>query len=170
MNKLKCKDYFIFKLRYYADKKILDKWHTTFSHVPKQHMERARLSNDFFWNLIEKITGKNKNEWYSTYMFDTNDCALEAMEETHGIYRWLLTEGYYTYFVPKQHTEIIEWVKLNIKSPYKILKRSSTGYVEFNKNHYQFRHNSKKRTEIFKHKIFIEQNTRKVLLEKKFIE
>lgn len=167
MNKLKCKDYFIIKIRYCADKKALDKWLRTLSHAPKQQIERARLSNEFFWNLTEKVTGKNQNEWNSTYMFDTHDCVLETMEETHGIYRWLLTEGYYTYFIPKQHIGIIEWIKLYIKSPYKILKRSSTGYVEFNKDYYHFRNNSKKRTEIFKHKIFIEQNTRKVLFEKK---
>lgn len=170
---LKCKDYFIFKFRYYADKKMLNRWHADRGlqepvNIPilQQHYDRANLSIDFLFNLAEKVTGKNKKEWYSKYMFSTIDCILEEMQETHGIFRWEFSEGYHTYLIPIRHVEIIEWVKPQIKYPHKILKRSSFGYIPTDENTNYHRISSENNTKSFKHKIFIAENTRKVLFEK----
>lgn len=160
---INCSDYFIFKLRYYADKRILDRFGP--SHT--QHYERAKLSHEFLWALVEKVTNKKEEYWHQEYIFNSVECALEEIAETHGIHRWVFRDAYYTYFIPKEHIEIIEWIKLNIKSPYKILKKSSSGYVAEAKDLQYHRNASKIHTEEFKHKIFVSENTRKILTEKK---
>ncbi len=165
MNTLKCKNYFIFDLRYYADKRLLTRRRLLGEEVfPPQHMQRAVLSNDFFWGLVEKVTGKKQDYWYKSYMYSTVECVLEEIEETHDIHRWLFRDGCYTYFIPHKHVEIIEWIKQNIKSPYKIKKKSSSGHISLIKTYH--RDTSKIDTDKFKHKIFIAENTRIILIEK----
>ena len=158
---IKCKDYFIFKLRYYADKRVLDR----FGPSHPQHWERAKLSNEFFWDFFEKVSGKNMRDYHREYMLDTVKCAKEELEETHGIYRFQLSDAYYTYLIPKIYPEIFEWVLLNIKSPHKILQRASVGFVNKQTSNYE-RTQSKKFTEKFKHDMFVRENTRKILFEK----
>lgn len=167
MSEIKTKDFFIFKLNYYADKKVLDRWHAYEGlPVPAQHIERAQLSNDFLWALAEKVTNKKQKEWREEFLFDTIECALEEMAETHQIYRWLFRDGWYTYFIPKKHEDIISWVIKNIKSPYKILKRSGVGHIHRKSTSRHLRDGSKKSSDIFKHKVFLFNNTRRVLVEK----
>jgi len=162
MTNIKCKDYFIFKLRYYADRSVLDR----FGPSHPQHSERARLSSDFFWAFTEKVTGKKQDVWYAEYMFGTRECATEELAADFGIFIFLLSEGCYTYFIPLNHKEIINWIIPNIHSPYKILKKTSVGFVNTDKNQRWKRDRGKKFTDDWKQKIFIQENTRKILVEK----
>ncbi len=166
MNYLKCKDYFIFKFRFYADKRILDKWHRDGGGVPKQHCDRAVASCNFLLALVKKITGKKQEYWFSEYLFEPYDCMIEEIQETHGIYRFLLSDGYYTFFIPIRHTEIIEWIKPKIKFPHKIIKKTSVGFINHNEDCSFHRSLSAQRTKDFKQKILIAESTRKVLFEK----
>lgn len=157
------KNYFKVKIRYYADKKLLDR--SRGGNLPAQHRERAALYNDFFWKFVEKVTGKTNLEFHDIYMFGATECAHEEMEQTHGIVIKLFEDGYYTYYIPNNHLEIIEWVKLNVKSPYKVLKRAHTlSYHSSTVNYH--RSDSKERTERFKQMILISESTRKILIEK----
>lgn len=162
MEKIKCKDYFIFKLRYCADRRILDR----FGPSHPQHWERAELSIEFFWNFVERVTGKKQSYWYDEYMTFTQECATEELATDYGIFRFLLSAGCYTYFIPLKYKEIIDWVVPNIRSPYKIIKKASVGFVNTDKNCRWYRDNGKKFTEDWKQKMFIRENTRNILLEK----
>ena len=97
---------------------------------------------------------------------DTQECAVEEMKEEFGIFRFSLSDGCYTYLIPIRHEEIIEWVKLNINSPYKILKRTSVVFISTNENLKWQRDRSKEFTERWKQELFIRQNTRTILIEK----
>ena len=78
---MKCKDYYIFKIKYFADKKILDEWHKNNGPTPKQHWQRAQDYNKFIWKFIKKVTGKPDTYWYKTYAFEARECAFEYVEE-----------------------------------------------------------------------------------------
>lgn len=160
LDSIECKDYFIIKVKCYADRRILDQF--GLSHP--QHWERAQLSLDFFWALVEKVTGENQNYFFEKYMFNTMDCAKEEIQDTHNILQYDI-ESHYLYFIPKEHKKIIDWIIENIKSPHKILKKTHTGY-RIQDTDYR-RKESLLQTEKFKDKIFIAENTRNVLIEKK---
>ena len=132
---INCKDYFIIKLRNYADASLLKKWEkerdvNEFAPLPKQHYERARLHNEFFWKFIERITGKTDNEWFSKYMFEPSECAQEEVHETHDI---MISkgEGWITYLIPIKYPELIEWVKANVNVPSKTLKKFNLGFWRY---------------------------------------
>lgn len=162
---LKCKDYFIFKFRYYADKKILDKYGP--SH--KQHWERGEQSDIFFWTFFEKATNITEDVFREKFMFRTLECGYEELKETCGIYIFTICEGYYTYAVPWRHTELINWIKLKLTEPHQIVTRAHFGYVNIKATSSYQRNKSSERTDEFKKARFIEESTRRILIEKNYL-
>lgn len=70
-------DYTIFKIRYYADGINVRKG--KFDGDDKQHWERAKEYNSFFWKMIEKVTNQNFDYWCIHY----NGIGSKADPETH---------------------------------------------------------------------------------------
>jgi hypothetical protein len=150
---MKCKDFFIIKVRTYADEKVLNKFHKTPGHeelpYPKQHYERAVDHNKFYWKFIEKVTGKGNVFWFREYMFGTKECVEDEIKESHGIII-LDGEGWCTYLIPIKHVELIEWFKTNVFLPTKVLKKiRSMFYI----NHWGGIINKTRRTEEREHTI-----------------
>ena len=131
---MKCEDYFIVKLRYYADERVLKAFYKTPGHetlpLPKQHRERAQLYNNFYWDFVEKITGKNHKNWIKEYLFLTKECVEDEINESHGI-MILSGEGWATFFIPKRYVDLFEWVKNNTTVPIKIVKKTNMVYVNY---------------------------------------
>lgn len=124
MAELTNKDFFIVKLQNYADRYLLNKWRNNGSTgpFPQQHYDRARIHSEFFWKLVEHVTGKDMHYWYINYMIYTIECAQDEMHELTGLRR-LEGEGWYTYYIPKTNPELYEWFMINNPCPFKILKR-----------------------------------------------
>ena len=129
----KCADYYIVKIRYYADKHLLDKHHKNGGKgaYPAQHQERAEAYFDFFWEFFEKFTGHKKSKYYFDYMFETRVCAQEELFEKFGVYI-PEGEGSYKWFIPIEQTEMIQYVKDNCKNPMKVLKITNMNYFKLN--------------------------------------
>ena len=129
---MKCADFFIIKLRYFADDRVLKAFYNTPGHeslpLPKQHYERADKYIKFFWDFVEKVTGKNSGFWYKEYMFMTRECVEDEIKESHGIII-LGGEGWATFLIPIRHTDLIEWVKNNATIPIKIVKRINMFFI-----------------------------------------
>jgi len=64
-------------------------------------------------------------------MLNANDCAKEEIHETHGIII-VNNESYYTYFIPKnkQNIKLVNWVEDNLINKYRILRKTSVGYMD----------------------------------------
>ena len=129
---MRCKDYYIFKTRYYADEKLLDKWHNGGTQ-PQQHWDRAQNHNKFIWDLIKKVSGKDDKYWMMQYMSDSKECALDYIEENFDI-KYSDSEGWITIFVPKSNEKIFKWCKINCKNPWKVLKKTRLGAFSYNRN------------------------------------
>jgi hypothetical protein len=126
MNKINDAHYFILKVRYYADKKLLDKSHKKGEMLPKQHHERARMWVDFQWKLIEHLTGKPFTWWIGYYPLNTSDCAWEEVNEKgcdgqNPMYFW--NEGWKVLYIPKSQPELRDWIYENCSNPIKEVKR-----------------------------------------------
>lgn len=124
MNKFKCKDYHIIKIRFYASKYLLDKFHKDKQNhskpYPRQHRERAQQYNKFFWEFINYVTNTPTRDWYQEYGFMSRECALEELQEKFGI----LTSdggGERVFLIPKGREDIFEWIKENVGLPYKVV-------------------------------------------------
>jgi len=116
------KDYNIIKLRYYASDYYLKKFHKGDIVGIKKHYEAAGKHLDFFWKFVEYLNGKTIKDYNEEYGFNSVGCAVEEINETHGIIR-LNNEKWYTYLIPKDKVEIYEWIKNNINDiPFKELK------------------------------------------------
>ena len=71
MNKFKCKDFYIIKIRVYASKYLLDKSDNNPNQpLPKQHHERAERYSEFFWDFFYHITKIDSEDWHFKYSFD----------------------------------------------------------------------------------------------------
>ena len=124
MKKKTSKDFSIFKIRYYADEKLLKKWHSNRdSALPLQHSERARNYNDFFWKFVEVVTNKSSNIWHNEYMFGSKDCATEELSD-YGIFI-SDQEGWYTYLIPIERQDLANWIIDNVNLPMKQLRKFS---------------------------------------------
>lgn len=134
MFRLNCKDYYIIKMRYYADKKLLDKYWEDNHTIPPQHYERCADYMDFRWLLVNEICGKDSMYWHTHYMIDSVECAKEYICEKYNIY-FKTDDGDEILFIPKSNEKIFEWVKDNIPSniPNKILKKTRN-YFNNSKN------------------------------------
>lgn len=142
MNILKCEDYFIIKVRFYASRYYLKKFHNDEPIGIKKHWEAAKNHTEFFWNFIEKVTKKSHEDYINEYFFSSKECAIEEIHEVYGIII-VEGEGYYKYFIPRNDSnlELVEWIKINCKNSFKILKKTytfvkpvSTFYRDYAKN------------------------------------
>lgn len=131
MSRIKCKDYFIIKIVNYADKKVLDKWHDDGGPTPKQHMIRAQMDYDLFSDFTQFVTGRTLDEWRPTYHYDTMNCVSEEIYEHYGIIIQD-NEGYRTFLIPIANTTCINWIKSNVKAPFKIVQKIMLGASRFN--------------------------------------
>jgi hypothetical protein len=130
--RLKCNEHFIIKLRYYASEHFLKLMHSdgASSAIGRQkHMEATRDYHTFFWNFITRVTEKPDMYFHKHYFMHATECAIEEIYETHGIYI-SQREGHYYYFIPKKHTEIIQWVKDNVNIPCTPLKKTTVGIIK----------------------------------------
>lgn len=139
MERIKCKDYFIIKIRVYADEKILDEWHKGNTvGVPKQHTERSKAHSEFFWQLVEKVTNKERKYWFLEYGLDAREAMTEELADTYDI-QILGRESERTFMIPKTSPEIFEWVKNNVTNPSKVLKKTLLGFWAYKKPQTNFR-------------------------------
>jgi len=123
---MKSKDYYIIKIRYYANDSVLKRWDHK-DVAPKQHIERANMFNDFIWKLAKKVSNKDSMWWHMTYLYDSQACLFEYLEEEFGILK-KDCEGDFKLFIPKSNEELFLWCKENIKNPYKILTKSNMNF------------------------------------------
>jgi hypothetical protein len=127
MKKLKCEDYFIIKIRYYASEYYLNKFHNNDVAGLIKQREAAENHTKFFWDFIEKIAGKQN--YYEKYYYNIKECVLEEIHETYGI---IIIEGevYYKYFIPKnnKNSQLIDWMVENIKNPFAVLRKTNVGF------------------------------------------
>jgi len=139
MKEFKCKDYYIIKICYYADKNLNRNYkYKDDPVVKKQHWERAKQYNKFKWEFIEHLTNKSQSYWFNDYMWETDMCAFEEIYEKYGIISQICAEGWYYYYIPKELSEVIEWMKNNLVNPYKILQKCKhIPIVETNLNWYR---------------------------------
>lgn len=159
---MKCDDYVIIRLRYYADASVLNKHYkkpdSEKLQLPKQHYTRAEAHNAFFWSFIERVTGKDDKFWYVEFYFDAWDCVKDEIQETHGI---LISEGegWNTYFIPKKHIDIIGWFVANINVPARIIRKSNLGKFRWRGLEVtnERREKSRERGRAFKEKFKIKQ-------------
>ena len=121
MKKFNCKDYYIIKIRVYASKYLLDKSDNNNLPLPEQHSERAMQYHVFFWQLFEKYTGITQHVWRLKYFGDGQSCAYEELEERFGILQ-SDAESERIFLIPKGKEDIFEWIKDNVKLPYKVIK------------------------------------------------
>jgi hypothetical protein len=129
MKKLKCEDYFIIKIRYYASKYYLNRFHNNDVIGLKKQYEAAQKHTKFFWDFVEHIAGKQN--YYEKYYYNTKECVLEEIHETHGIII-RQEEVFYKYFIPKNdnNLELISWMEENIKNPYAVLRKTYIGFID----------------------------------------
>lgn len=121
----KPKDFNIFRIRYYADKVNVRKaifLQDDDLEQHKQHHERAEDYNNLFWQMVEKVTSIPHEQWAIKYFLSARECAIEELWDKHDI---LIpqTEEYFYWFIPKENTELTNWIQLNCKLPFKIIKR-----------------------------------------------
>lgn len=123
---IKCKNFYIIKICYYADKHLSRKYDDKIFNDKKvraQHYERVKQYNEFKWKFIEHITKETQKYWYFNYMIESDKCAFEQIYEQYGIISEVCAEGWYYYYIPKDLPDIIECMKDNLSNPYKILKK-----------------------------------------------
>ena len=128
----KCKDFVIFQVRYYADKNLLKKYRKS-DQLPPQHHERAKLHVQFMWDFIDFVSKKENDYWYNEYGFDAKTCALEEIEDDHGI---VVEdhEGERLILVPVERQDVIGWLYKNINTPFKIRKKVSLYSIKYGRN------------------------------------
>jgi hypothetical protein len=151
---MKCDDYNIIKIRFFASNYYLKKWDIQNEPAPKQHIERAN----------------NINDWFLKYMYNTKDVMIDYIYETYGIIiRTKGEDGYYYFFIPKKMKKEFKWLKTHNKNPYKIIKKTTIHHLEFyfSKQNIKFRREESeeftKSSEI--HKQLSRQNKLKRILD-----
>lgn len=114
-------DYTIFKIRYYADGINVIKG--KFEGDDEQHWNRAQEYNKFFWEMVEKVTGKYQKDWSLEYFLSSKECAVEELWDKWDI---LIPESeeYYYWFIPNKMTDLIDWIKNNCKLSIQVVNRS----------------------------------------------
>jgi hypothetical protein len=126
---IKCKDYFIIKLRTYADAKLLQLYRGSGS-LPAQHHDRAKAYNDFWWKFVEEVTKKDMKFWHREYFLDATDCVKDDLREKFGI---LINngEGWTTLLIPKNMPNLMTWVESNTQLPMKLVTKTNIQYWEW---------------------------------------
>ena len=118
------KDYTIFKIRYYSDavNVVRGKFSET-DEDRQQAWDRAKQYQDFFWKMVEKVTGNPHEYWSVKYFLSSTDC---SREELHELYDIIIPESeeYYYWYIPNTMTDLIEWIKSECKLPFQIVQRA----------------------------------------------
>lgn len=141
---MKCKDYFIFKTRCHADKKLLDEWYNGGTQ-PQQQWDRAQNHVSFWWDFIQEVTGKKMEFWLDKYAIDSKECAMDFIEENFGII-YIIIEGTDRLFIPKSNKILFEWCKDNCKNPWKVLQKTTLGVFNYPRDLQWKRENSEEFT------------------------
>lgn len=117
---VRASDYITFKIRYYADG--INVRLGKFQGDNKQHHERGAEYIRFFWEMVEKVTGHAMKYWYNKYLSMTMDCIKEELHEKYGI---IIPEGeeHYLWYIPINMVDLINWIEMNCKLPFKKLVR-----------------------------------------------
>ncbi len=126
---MKCKDYYIVKLRTYADESLLKKCRGDNDPLPAQHHQRAKQYVKFLWEFIEYLTGTPSSDFHLRYFMSSRDCALEQIAEDFGII-FSDGEGWNTIFIPKTNDMAYNYVIDNCGLPYKVVKKTSIDYLK----------------------------------------
>lgn len=126
---MKCDDYHIMKVRYYADKPMLkffhDDTHPRHIEAVKKHHARALGYLEFKWKFITKVTNIEKKCWHQDYGMFADECAFEYIHEKFGIICEETRDGWRTFLIPKKYTDLFEWCQDNLpNNPYVVLKRT----------------------------------------------
>ena len=157
MKQIQCKDYHIFKVRYYASPYYLKQFHERKSKGIKKHHEAAQKHHDFYWAFIEKATGKNSDHFFKEFSLGARECATEEINETHGIVI-LFGEGWVTYLIPKdKNSDLFDWMNLELESrkiPNKIVSKVQLGWGDYSPTTWQREHykTPEKHAKLFKEK------------------
>lgn len=114
-------DYNIYKIRFYADG--IDVVKGKFDGDENQHQQRAKDYNSLYWELVEKLTGKDWKYYHNTYMMFTIESVNEILKEEYDI-RIHGGEEYYWWFIPKELTEISQWIENEKRLPIRKMLRS----------------------------------------------
>ena len=122
MNKFNCKDFYIIKIRIYASEYLLNKAHKNGENLPVQHRQRVGQYHDFLHEFFEHFTGIKMHDWILNHFGDHTDCAYEELQEKFGILQ-SDAESHKIFLIPKDREDILEWIKENVKLPYKIISR-----------------------------------------------
>lgn len=101
-------DYFHIKLRSYASPYMLNKFHKGDLNANKAQMDAARKIVDFFWKLVEEVTGHDSSYYYLTYKGFGKEYAVADLYHKSGICI-AGGEGWYYYIIPKQDKKLIKW-------------------------------------------------------------
>jgi len=138
MKKATLKDYVIFKIRYYADKKLLDRYYKDPNHrdkgYPDQHRERAEAYNKFKRDLFSFVAKVSFYDYVRKYGIGSWDCMREELWADHDIF---INDGATNciMYVPVNNVELVEWVTDSLNNnilPWKTLKRASLFFLRFN--------------------------------------
>jgi hypothetical protein len=117
------KDFFIFSIRTVPSKYWLRKYHNREPKANAKLYEVAGVYNDFYNQLVEKVTGKEFSWWFRNYTF-TSESKKEQMHEDAGV--WTANQGdTEVVIIPNEQVDLIKWVEDNWNNftPMKRLKR-----------------------------------------------
>lgn len=128
--RIKCKNYFIIKLRYYASPYYMKKFRNGDPIANKKHYEASVNFNEFSRKFIEIVSERPYNYYEREYFLNSKECAYEDIHESHGII-FDQAKAYYVLMIPKEYTDIINWVKNNVNIPFKIVKKTELGFCDF---------------------------------------
>lgn len=109
---MKCEDYNIIKILYYADKNMMKFFHDANHprHIEslKKHYARAESYLEFKWKFINKVTEIDEKLWHQDYGMFADECAFEYMQEKFGIICEETRDGWRTFLIPKKYSELFE--------------------------------------------------------------
>lgn len=103
------KDYCIFRIDYFADRRLLNRTWKKNNTLPKQHYERAEAFTKFIWSFIEELTGMNQEYWFKNFL-EPRICAYEKIREDHNIFM-LEDNGKLYILIPNNQVNMIEKVR-----------------------------------------------------------
>ena len=116
--RVNCKDYDILRIPQYNRDGLNIKDHKNF--------------NDFYWDFIEKVTGKTIEEFFNDYGMRSNDMRVKYLTCDHDIFVIDHWDRWKVFMLPKANPvlkqmmlELLQEHDLN----FKILKRVNTPYI-----------------------------------------
>ena len=105
------KDYCIFRIDYFADRRLLNRAWKKNNTLPKQHYDRANVYVEFTWQFIKKLTNKERDFWWNNYPLEPRLCAFEEIREKTGIACMEDGSGKLYVLVPWENEDIIRFLR-----------------------------------------------------------